>query len=55
MKRSSRDKSGDLVDQNLRKAFQQISEEELPDRFKDLLDRLKAGEDVGTQSQETGE
>jgi len=55
MKRNSRDKSGDLVDQNLRRAFEQISDEELPDRFKNLLEQLKAGDDVSSTSQETGE
>lgn len=52
MTRTNADKTGDLIDQNLRRAFQQLEEQELPDRFKDLLDKLKAGETVSASDDE---
>ncbi|WP_380058013.1 NepR family anti-sigma factor [Falsihalocynthiibacter sp. SS001] len=29
------------IDENLKRVFQQTADEELPDRFKELLDKLK--------------
>ena len=52
MTRKNADKTGDLIDQNLRRAFQQLEEQELPDRFKDLLDKLKSGETVPASDDE---
>ncbi|MFG5383274.1 MULTISPECIES: NepR family anti-sigma factor [unclassified Yoonia] len=33
------------IDENLRKVYQRMVEQEVPDRFKELLDRLKQSED----------
>lgn len=52
MKQNAKREPGDLIDQNLRRAFQEVADEELPDRFKDLLARLKAGENVPTSDEE---
>jgi hypothetical protein len=52
MRQNAKRKTGELIDQNLRRAFQEVADEELPDRFKDLLARLKAGEDVPTSDDE---
>lgn len=38
------DKDHDLIGQNLRRAYESVVQEPLPDRFKDLLDKLKKGE-----------
>ena len=54
MTRRNADKSSDLIDKNLRRAFQQFEEEELPDRFKDLLDKLKTGKTVETSDGKDG-
>ena len=35
---------GHQVDENLKRVFEKTLSEELPDRFKDLLNQLKAGE-----------
>lgn len=46
-KRTSR--SRELIDQNLRTVFQEMVEEELPDRLKALLDRLeKSDAEIGS-------
>ena len=37
-------KSQELIEQNLKRVFQESVDEELPDRFKDLLARLKSSE-----------
>ena len=34
----------DLIGQNLRRVYDEVASEPLPDRFKDLLDQLKKGE-----------
>lgn len=34
----------DEIDTNLRRVYEQVLNEELPDRFANLLDRLKKGE-----------
>lgn len=34
----------DLIGQNLRRVYQEVASEPLPDRFKELLDKLKRGE-----------
>ncbi len=34
------------IDENLRKAYQAVLTEEVPDRFRELLARLKAKEEV---------
>ncbi|MEM7487986.1 MAG: NepR family anti-sigma factor [Pseudomonadota bacterium] len=33
-----------MIDENLRKVYESVLNEEVPDRFTDLLARLKAGE-----------
>ena len=33
------------IDENLRKVYRRMVEQEVPDRFKELLDRLKQSED----------
>ncbi|MGR3466071.1 NepR family anti-sigma factor [Limimaricola sp.] len=38
------------IDAHLKRAFQQLTDEALPDRFTDLLARLKAGEDADDAS-----
>ena len=38
----SRDR--DLIGENLRRVYDEVASEPLPDRFKDLLDQLKKGE-----------
>ena len=48
MTQSPPKRSGELIDQNLRRAFREIEEAELPDRFKDLLSRLQSGEKIDT-------
>ncbi len=35
------------IDENLRRVYQEKVEEQLPDRFKDLLEKLKAQEKNG--------
>lgn len=35
------------IDENLRRVYQEKVEEELPDRFKQLLEQLKAKEKTG--------
>ncbi|GGL97811.1 NepR family anti-sigma factor [Pseudooceanicola nanhaiensis] len=35
------------IDENLRRVYQEKVEEDLPDRFKQLLEQLKAKEDNG--------
>ncbi|WP_375688692.1 NepR family anti-sigma factor [Pseudooceanicola sp. LIPI14-2-Ac024] len=37
------------IDENLRRVYQEKVEEQLPDRFKQLLDQLKAQEPNGGQ------
>ncbi len=34
------------IDKNLRRVYEQTSTEELPDKFLDLIAKLKAGEEV---------
>ena len=55
MKKNEPRASSDLIDQNLRRAFRQLEEEELPDRFKDLLSRLQSGEPVSSSAPEGDE
>ncbi len=45
--REPRAARGDDIDAHLKRAFQQITEEALPDRFADLLQRLKTGDGAG--------
>ena len=33
--------SNDEIDENLRRVYKKVLEEEVPDRFRDLLERLK--------------
>lgn len=40
------------IDAHLKRAFQQLTDEALPDRFTDLLARLKAGEGADVASSE---
>lgn len=34
------------IDANLRRVYEQVLKEEVPDRFSDLLDRLRRGEQL---------
>ncbi|MFV2053511.1 NepR family anti-sigma factor [Aliiroseovarius sp. YM-037] len=43
-KNKEKDKIDQQIDENLRRVFQQKVDEELPDRFKDLIDQLKKQE-----------
>lgn len=44
MSQKSRNSSVDhLIDQNLKKAYEDMAQEPLPSRFTDLLDQLKQG------------
>jgi hypothetical protein len=45
-KASSRNKQ--LIEENLRRVYQEKVDEDVPDRFKDLLQRLKSGDDGGS-------
>ena len=38
----------DEIDSNLRRAFDEAANEPLPDRFTDLLERLRAGQGGGS-------
>ena len=42
------DPTDDHIDQNLKKVYEEVLNEELPDRFKDLLAKLKSGETPGS-------
>jgi hypothetical protein len=35
-----------MIDENLRKVYESVLQEDVPDRFAKLLDQLKAGEDA---------
>lgn len=48
-------KAADEVDQNLKRVFQPTLEEELPDRFKNLLDQLRGGSDSSDTSGQNAE
>ncbi|SDE03080.1 NepR family anti-sigma factor [Limimaricola pyoseonensis] len=48
--RDQRGARGDDIDAHLRRAFQQLTDETLPDRFTDLLERLRAGEGAEASS-----
>ncbi len=43
------------IDESLRRAFDEVVSEGVPDRFSDLLSRLKAGERPASSSQEDQE
>ena len=38
------EKRDELIDQNLRRVYQSVIEEDIPDRFKDLLSKLQSGQ-----------
>lgn len=47
MKKASPTKRGyDEIDESLRRAFEEVVNEGVPDRFSDLLKRLKEGEEA---------
>lgn len=46
------DEKGDLIDQNLKRVYDSVLSEEVPDRFARLLAQLQAGE---TPSDDDGE
>ncbi|NIZ07831.1 NepR family anti-sigma factor [Pseudooceanicola sp. HF7] len=48
----SKPKTSGGIDENLRKVFRSTLEEDIPDRFKDLLEQLKT-QDQSATSQET--
>ncbi|MCP1167973.1 NepR family anti-sigma factor [Limimaricola litoreus] len=52
--RDQGDARGD-IDAHLKRAFQQLTEEALPDRFTDLLAKLKAGEGAESASSGAGD
>ncbi len=39
--KSPKTKAEDEIDENLRRVYQQVLEEDIPDRFKNLLSQLK--------------
>ncbi len=45
--RDPRNAGGGDIDAHLKRAFQQITEEQLPDRFTDLLEKLRSGDGAG--------
>ncbi|MEO0744199.1 MAG: NepR family anti-sigma factor [Pseudomonadota bacterium] len=51
-KRDKADKSQAYIEENLKRVFQETLDEEIPDRFKTLLDKLR-DHDASTKS-ETG-
>lgn len=42
-------KSSDLIDENLKQIFQQEVDRELPDRFTNLIEQLRAKDAANTQ------
>lgn len=48
-------KSQRLIEDNLKRVYQQTLDEEMPDRFKDLLARLKDSDAETTKDQPTDE
>ncbi|MFP7673987.1 NepR family anti-sigma factor [Marivita sp. S0852] len=40
------DRSQAFIDENLKRVFQQTIDEDLPDRFKELLEKLRRQEDA---------
>jgi Anti-sigma factor NepR len=40
----SRSKVAEEIDANLRRVYEEVLKDEVPDRFSDLLNRLKSGE-----------
>ena len=42
------------IDANLRRAYDEVTNQELPDRFKELIERLRAGE-VDPSSEDPGD
>ena len=48
-KKPSNPNVSDSIDQNLRRVYQRVIEEDVPDRFKDLLSQLKAKDGKGEQ------
>lgn len=43
------------IDAHLKRAFQQLTDEALPDRFTDLLAKLKSGEGASSAPSETSQ
>jgi hypothetical protein len=39
-----------MIDANLRKVYESVLQEDVPDRFAKLLDQLKSGETAGIRS-----
>lgn len=44
-------KQADSIDENLRRVYQQVLEEDVPDRFRSLLDKLKEQDDKPSGNQ----
>lgn len=44
-KKTEKPNGAESIDENLRRVYEQVLNEDVPDRFKDLLDRLKSQDD----------
>lgn len=44
-------RSKKLIEENLRQVYEEVLNEEVPDRFKDLLNRLKSSDKKSQDSQ----
>ncbi|GFE66114.1 NepR family anti-sigma factor [Litoreibacter roseus] len=51
---AGKNQSGNLIDQNLKKVFDDVLNEELPDRLTNLLAQLRASENSEDGSGEAG-
>ncbi|MEL6644840.1 MAG: NepR family anti-sigma factor [Pseudomonadota bacterium] len=49
-----KDKSHKLIEDNLKRVYQQTVDEEMPDRFKDLLARLKDSDAASSKNGDGG-
>lgn len=47
-------KSQKMIEDNLKRVYQQTLEEEVPDRFKDLLSRLKDSDAAAAKDEDGG-
>lgn len=51
--RDKADRSQTFIEENLKRVYQETLDQEVPDRFKDLLDKLRV-EDGGNQGSDQG-
>jgi hypothetical protein len=51
----AKDGAGNMIDANLKRVYETVLQEEVPDRFAKLLAQLRAGEGQGAQDADGGE